>query len=214
MPRNSSNDQNYKLQELKIVEGLSKSSHLKNKVQVTQLRGERKNLRTLQPKSHNVKVWWAYIKNSEQINCTLPWVIPQALHPSKSKAQHCQGNRQSPKSLLRNHQDSSIWWRVMSTDGGLWGGRQRMDKDRDLHAIVALPIATNEVIPLGLIEGDEVFATAPVPNCTVQGAVVIPCLVHFEHIVLVLLVPKRCNLTNTTLWEQKTWINKKNLHKR
>lgn len=61
-----------------------------------------------------------------------------------------------------------------------------MDKDRDLHAIVALPIATNEVIPLGLIEGDEVFATAPVPNCTVQGAVVIPCLVHFKHIVLVL----------------------------
>lgn len=74
-----------------------------------------------------------------------------------------------------------------------------MDNNRDLHAIVALTIATNEVIPLGLIEGYEVFATAPVPYSTVQGAVVIPSLVYLEHIVLVLWVPKCCKLTSNML---------------
>lgn len=67
-----------------------------------------------------------------------------------------------------------------------------MNDNRDLHSTKALAVATNEVVSLGIIEEYEVLATAPVPYCTIQGAVVIPSLVYLEHIVLVLLVPKCC----------------------
>lgn len=65
-----------------------------------------------------------------------------------------------------------------------------MDKNRDLHPTEALTIATNEVIPLGLIEGYEILAATPIPNSPFCGAVVITSLVHLKHIVLVLHVPK------------------------
>ena len=49
-----------------------------------------------------------------------------------------------------------------------------MNKNGHLHAIKTLPIATNEVVPLGLVERDEVLATAPIPKGPLCGAVVIP----------------------------------------
>lgn len=49
-----------------------------------------------------------------------------------------------------------------------------MDKNGDLHAIVALAIATNEVVSFGLLEKDEVFATAPIPKRPLCGAVAVP----------------------------------------
>lgn len=67
-----------------------------------------------------------------------------------------------------------------------------MDLDSDLHPIEALAISTDEVVPLGLVERYEIFATAPIPHSTLSCAVVIPSLVHLKHIVLILLVPKCC----------------------
>lgn len=67
-----------------------------------------------------------------------------------------------------------------------------MDQNRDLHAVKALPVATNKVVSLGLFEEYEILATAIVPNCPFRRAVVVPGLVYFEHIVHGLLVPKRC----------------------
>ena len=67
-----------------------------------------------------------------------------------------------------------------------------MDKYGDLHSIEALAIATNKVIPLGLIEGYEILAATPVANSPLCGAVVIASLVHLKHVVLGLLVPECC----------------------
>lgn len=69
-----------------------------------------------------------------------------------------------------------------------------MNKNGHLHAIKTLPIATNEVVPFGLVERDEVLATAPIPKCPFCCAVAVACLVHLKHIVLVLLIPKRCQI--------------------
>lgn len=69
-----------------------------------------------------------------------------------------------------------------------------MDEDRDLHAVEALAVPADEVVPLGLVERDEILAAAPVAGGSVRRAVVVACLVHFEHVVLVLLVPKRCSI--------------------
>jgi hypothetical protein len=97
---------------------------------------------------------------------------------------------------VQNHWGSRVLWgRLSSYSSGWWSG-QMMDNNRDLHSTIALTIATNEVISLGLIEGYEIFATAPVPNCPFCGAVVIPTLVYLKDIVLILLVPKCCNKHN------------------
>lgn len=66
------------------------------------------------------------------------------------------------------------------------------DGDRDLHAAEAEAVAADEVVGLGLVEGDEVLAGAPVAGEAVHGAVVVPRLVHLEHVVHVLLVPEGC----------------------
>lgn len=78
----------------------------------------------------------------------------------------------------------------------------RMNKNRDFHATEALAIATDEVIPLGLIQRDEVFAFTPIPSGSFCGAVVITSFVHLKHIVLVLLVPK-CYLKKKGVKSQK-----------
>ena len=67
-----------------------------------------------------------------------------------------------------------------------------MDENRDLHSIEALAIPTDEVVPLRVVERYEIFATSPIPQCSFGCAVVIPGLVHLEHIVLSLLIPKCC----------------------
>lgn len=77
-----------------------------------------------------------------------------------------------------------------------------MDKYRDLHSIVALSIPADEVIPLRLIQGHEIFAAAPVPHSKFSCAVVIAGLVYLKHIVLVLLVPKCCSKKKN--WEKKS----------
>ena len=69
-----------------------------------------------------------------------------------------------------------------------------MNKNGHLHAIKTLSIATNEVVPLGLVERDEVLATAPISRRPLYCAVVVSCLVHLKHIVLVLLIPKCCGV--------------------
>nr|DAD27446.1 TPA_asm: hypothetical protein HUJ06_028913 [Nelumbo nucifera] len=69
--------------------------------------------------------------------------------------------------------------------------RERMNEDGDLHAVIAT-VGADEVITFRLVKRDEVLAAAPVPDSSVSGAVVVIRLVHFEHIVLVLLVPKSC----------------------
>lgn len=65
-----------------------------------------------------------------------------------------------------------------------------MDKYRNLHAAEAAAISTDEVVPLGLIQQDEVFPAAPVSGGPLRRAVVVPRLVHLEHVVLCFLVPK------------------------
>lgn len=67
-----------------------------------------------------------------------------------------------------------------------------MNDDRNLHSAITTTVATNEVVPLGLVEENEVFSAAPVSHSSFRGAVVVPRLVHFEHVVLHLLVPKCC----------------------
>lgn len=37
-----------------------------------------------------------------------------------------------------------------------------MNNNRNLHAIEALSISTDEVVPLGLVKRDEIFTTGPV----------------------------------------------------
>lgn len=69
-----------------------------------------------------------------------------------------------------------------------------MDEDGDLHAVEALAVPADEVVPLGLVEQDEVLAAAPVAGGSFGRAVVVACPVHSEHVVLVLLVPKRCSI--------------------
>lgn len=65
-----------------------------------------------------------------------------------------------------------------------------MDENRNFHAVVALAIATNEVVSLRLVKRNEIFATAPVAYGPFRGAIVIPSLVHLKYIVLRLLVPE------------------------
>lgn len=72
-----------------------------------------------------------------------------------------------------------------------------MHQDGHLHAIKALTVPTYEVISLGLVEQDEVFTAGPVAGRTIRGAVVVTCLVHLEHVVLVLLVPECCGKETT-----------------
>lgn len=66
-----------------------------------------------------------------------------------------------------------------------------MDKNRDFHTIKALSIATNEIITFGFVERNEILPAAPVSYCSFCGTIVISCLVHLKHIVLILLVSKR-----------------------
>lgn len=68
-----------------------------------------------------------------------------------------------------------------------------MDGDGDLHSVLAVAVAADEVVGLGLVEEDEVLAGAPVSGEAVHGAVVVPRLVHLEHVELVLGVPERCD---------------------
>lgn len=80
--------------------------------------------------------------------------------------------------------------------GALGGGvvRQRVDGDGDLHALQAEAVAADEVVAAGLGERDEVLAGGPVAGDPGHGAVVVPRLVHLEHVVRPLLVPERCNI--------------------
>lgn len=66
-----------------------------------------------------------------------------------------------------------------------------MNEHRDLHAAEALPIPTNEIVALRLVERDEVLPAAPIPRRAIKRAVIVSCLVHFKHIVLRFLVPER-----------------------
>lgn len=66
-----------------------------------------------------------------------------------------------------------------------------MDGDGDLHALQAEAVAADEVVAAGLGERDEVLAGGPVSGDPVHGAVVVPRLVHLEHVVRPLLVPER-----------------------
>lgn len=68
-----------------------------------------------------------------------------------------------------------------------------MDENGNFHTIVATTGATYEVVPLSFGEENKVFPTAPVPLCPFYRTVIVPTLVHLKHIVLELLVPKRCN---------------------
>lgn len=113
-----------------------------------------------------------------------------ALHPPRSKTNHNKRYNQNPEPPRRNHCGSRICCGILNSSR--WGRRERMDKYRDLHSTIALSIPTNEVIPLRLIQGYEIFATAPVPHRRFCRAVVIPSLVYLKHVVLVLLVPKCC----------------------
>lgn len=78
--------------------------------------------------------------------------------------------------------------------GALGGGvvRERVDGDGDFHALQAESIAADEVVAAGLGERDEVLAGGPVAGDPGHGAVVVPRLVHLEHVVRPLLVPERC----------------------
>jgi len=81
--------------------------------------------------------------------------------------------------------------------GALGGGvvRERVDGDGDLHALQAEAVAADEVVAAGLGERDEVLAGGPVAGDPGHGAVVVPRLVHLEHVVRPLLVPERCTAT-------------------
>jgi len=73
---------------------------------------------------------------------------------------------------------------------------ERVDGDGDLHALQAEAVAADEVVAAGLGERDEVLAGGPVAGDPVHGAVVVPRLVHLEHVVRPLLVPERCTATS------------------
>jgi hypothetical protein len=139
---------------------------------------------------------------------------PPALHPPKSKTNHSKRYNQSPEAPpLHTHWGSRTRWGMLNvTHSSRWGRRERMDKYRDLHPTKALPIAANEVIPLRLIQGYEIFATAPVPGRKFCRAVVIPCLVYLKHIVLVLLVPKRCSKNKFQKLHTQPKMGKKKLY--
>lgn len=72
------------------------------------------------------------------------------------------------------------------------GVRERVDGDGDLHAGLAEAIAADEEVAARVGERDEVLAGCPVAGDPVHGAVVVPRLVHLEHVVRPLLVPERC----------------------
>lgn len=83
-----------------------------------------------------------------------------------------------------------------SVAAGATGGggvvRERVDGDGDLHALQAEAVAADEEVAAGLRERDEVLPGGPVAGDPVHGAVVVPRLVHLEHVVRPLLVPERC----------------------
>lgn len=67
-----------------------------------------------------------------------------------------------------------------------------MNKNRNFHSIEAAAGAANEVVSLGLVEENKVFSATPVARSPFNGTVIVPSLVHFKHIILILLVPKCC----------------------
>lgn len=84
--------------------------------------------------------------------------------------------------------------RVFSGNGrSRWGRRETMNKHRHFHTVEAATCATDEVVPFSLVEGNEVLPTAPVSYSSFRGAVVVASLVHFEDVVLILLVSECCN---------------------
>lgn len=74
-----------------------------------------------------------------------------------------------------------------------------MNDNRNLHAIQAATSAANEVIPLGLVQRNEVLSAAPVSGSPLRRAVVVPRPVHLEHVVLCFLVPKCCILISDNI---------------
>lgn len=69
--------------------------------------------------------------------------------------------------------------------------RERLYQYRNFHTPKTKPI-TYEIIPLGLVQGYEVFAGSPISGISIHGAVIIPRFVHLKHIVGVFLVPECC----------------------
>ncbi|GFZ07925.1 hypothetical protein Acr_19g0008620 [Actinidia rufa] len=83
-------------------------------------------------------------------------------------------------------------WRTSSTSGRRRWLRRAVNDDGDLYSAVATAGAA-DVVPLGLVEENKVFSTSPDSSCSkpqspFDCAVVVAGSVHFEHIVLHLLL--------------------------
>lgn len=150
----------------------------------------------------NLELWWIKWEQKRKTNhnalflgaTTTQLLYPTTSKPNKSIIRDNNGQRPEISSHHGSHwsnskSSSSIWWWMISSRR-LRRRSKRMNKNRNFHAIEALAIATNEVIPLGLIKKYEILAWAPIPCSSFCGAVVITSLIHLKHIVLVLLVPK------------------------
>jgi hypothetical protein len=86
---------------------------------------------------------------------------------------------------------------VRMAAGALGGSvvRERVDSDGDLHALQAEAVAADKVVAAGGGEWDEVLAGGPVAGDPSHGAIVVPRLVHLEHVMRPLLIPERCTAT-------------------
>lgn len=87
------------------------------------------------------------------------------LNPVRSKPNQSQRDEQSTNLPLSRTRPGCGGGgrRMLGGEGRRWRRRKRMNKNGHLHSIKTLSIATNEVVPLSLVERDEVLATAPIP---------------------------------------------------
>jgi len=69
--------------------------------------------------------------------------------------------------------------------------RGTFNKESDLHPAVAPAPAVDVIVALRLVEEKEILAAAPVAEGVVHCAVIVARLIYLNHVVLILLVPKR-----------------------
>lgn len=103
-----------------------------------------------------------------------------------------------PEKAHHEHSTNTTRHRIGSGLDGIQlggGGRRRrksVDDNGNLHSAKTATVSTNEVISLGFVQRYKILPAAPVSHCTFRCTVIVSGLVHFKHIVLRFLIPKRC----------------------
>lgn len=115
------------------------------------------------------------------------WSQLVKMDPDPGNQQHRQ---QWERSTTHQRRRCNGGWRGGGGGRVISTRRKRMNNNSNFHSTKTTTGSTYEEVTLGLCKENEIFATAPVPSCILYRTIVVPCLVHLKHIVLVFRVPE------------------------